>query len=144
MDERRAHLLPVGGMDAGIEDLLLDAGGVWLEAADAPAEPKGPWVTLAFDAGRRAAVDAACLLCVEHGWAATRSAQGAWALVRVEEIVAARVFALLARKGAAPDAVVVRASDLTPAQVRGIREALPVHTRLEIDGSLDDGLTNRP
>jgi hypothetical protein len=144
MDEGRGHPLAIGGMDAGIEDLLFDAGGVWLEADDARAEPEGPWVTLAFGAGRSTAVDHLHLLCVEHGWAATRGAQGAWALVRVQERVAARVFALLARMGVGPDAVVVRASDLTPSHVRGIREALPVETRFEIDGSLDDRPPNRP
>lgn len=39
-DERRDPL--VGGMDAGIEGLLLDAGGLWLEAPESLADWPGP------------------------------------------------------------------------------------------------------
>ena len=141
-DDARRDLF-VGGMDAGIEALLLDAGGRWLDAPAPASDPLGPWVGLAFSAARRPGVDLTLRVCRDHGWPVWdgevgSSATTAW----VQEAVAVRLLGRLARDDAAPDAVVVDAAELSPAQIQGIREALPVGTYLStIDRS---GLTNRP
>lgn len=130
----------VGGMDAGVEDLLLDAGGVWNEPARELAA-SGPWVVLVFSARRLDAGEAARRRCLDHGWPADWSEDGSGGRLRVQERVAARLLAQLARAGAAPDSVGVRTSELTPAQVRGIRAALPSRSALEAHD--EDGHTNR-
>lgn len=45
-----------------------------------------------------------------------------------------RALGRLAKLGVAPDRVIVRSVDVLPGQVRGIHEALPPGTSLEITG----------
>lgn len=120
----------IGGMDAGIEALLLSAGGVWL-VAPPPPDPPGPWIELVFAPDRRRAAEAALRACGDHGWPLTEGgARGSVTTVSVQEVVAHRLLGQLTRERAAPDAVVVRAADLTPAQLRGLLDALSVDSSL--------------
>ncbi len=118
--ERRPPFL-IGGMDSDIEDLLRSAGGTVLEPRrdDAPAEALATFVFQTGDSAAAAAVD----LCRLHGWAAEvlRPADGD--LVAVPATKAVRVLEMLGRRGQRPHAIVVRGSELLPAQVEGIRQA---------------------
>jgi hypothetical protein len=140
-DGRRVFL--VGGMDAGIEALLLDAGGMWLEPPEPTADPPGPWVGFAFATGRRPAVAVMLRVCRDHGWTVREGGVGSSATTAwVQEMVAVRVLHRLVRDGAAPEAVVIDNADLSPAQIRGLREALPAGTSLGIIGG--SRLSDRP
>ena len=131
-DDRRRDLL-VGGMDTGIEALLLDAGGVWLEDSEPAADSPGPWVGFAFAPVRRPAVEVTLRVCRDHGWPVRESGVGfSGTTVWVPATVAVRVLGRLARDGAAPDSVLAGTADLSPAQVQGLREALPAGTSIAI------------
>ncbi len=132
----------IGGMDAGIESLLLSAGGVWLVPADPPEAP-GPWIGLAYGTARRRDAAVALRVCLDHGWPVVEPrANGSKVTVWVQGVVADRLLARLVRTEAAPDVLVACATDYTAEQIRGLREALPVGAALSIVDRA--GLTNRP
>ena len=128
-----------GGMDADLEELLLDAGGVfWPEPLQEPGpDPAGPCVWLVFGPGRGEDADLARRVCVDHDWPSQRVVDGPRTEVRVQEVVAVRLLAMLAKRRPEPDAVRVQDGDLLPAQLHGLREALPPGARLEVAGRAD-------
>jgi hypothetical protein len=82
-------------------------------------------------------------VCRDHGWPIREiGVAGSATSVWVQETVAVRLLLRLAHDLAVPDAVIVGTADLSPAQIRGLREALPAGTSLGIVGRL--GLPDWP
>ena len=131
LSERRSSFL-IGGMDSDIEELLRSAGGSVLEPHrdDAPAEALVVFVFQPRDPAAAAAVD----LCRLHGWAADALEPAGCSLVAVPATKAARVLEMLGRRGQRPHAIRVRAAELLPAQVEGIRRAAGPDCVIEVDG----------
>jgi hypothetical protein len=123
----------IGGMDAGYEDLLLDAGGQLLTPSPATGEARSPAVLLHYGPSRRPAMDTALGVCRDNNWLISTPERGDDSLV-VSERSVVRALRRLGALGVSPDRIIVRSVDILPAQAQGVRQALSPGSTLEITG----------
>jgi hypothetical protein len=126
--------LVIGGQDSGIEALLLDLGGQFLEPAPEGRDVADVVVAMRYGVTRRLAADVARHVFHLHDQPGASMGYGDGASFVVRERDAVRLLHRLRALDAAPDVVVARSTDLLPAQLRGLTQALPPGTRLEMAG----------